>query len=74
MNIKIKRKNGSETIINLKEVTSVLMNNNSIIELKSGQNTIGVINRDTEVSYFDGTERQVGFDYLKKFLMENIGV
>lgn len=73
MNIKIKRKNGSETIVNLKEVTSVLMNNNSIIELKSGQNTVGVINRDTEVSYFDGKDRQVGFDYLEKFLMENIG-
>lgn len=74
MNIKIKRNNGNETIVNLKEITSVQMNANSIIELRAGQNIIGVINRDSEVSYFDGTEREIGFDYLEKFLLENIGV
>ena len=73
MNIKIKRNNGNETIVNLKEITSVQMNANSIIELRAGQNIIGVINRDSEVLYFDGTEREIGFDYLEKFLLEHIG-
>ena len=73
MNIKIKRNNGNETIVNLKEITSVQMIANSIIELWGGQNIISVINRDSGVSYFDGTEREVGFDYLEKFLLENIG-
>ena len=73
MNIKIKRNNGNETIINLKEITSVQMNANSVVELKTGQTIVGVINKDSNVSYFDGTERQVGFDYLEKFLLEHIG-
>lgn len=73
MNIKIKRNNGNETIINLKEITSVQMNANSVVELRTGQTIVGVINKDSNVSYFDGTERQVGFDYLEKFLLEHIG-
>lgn len=73
MNIKIRRNNGNETIVNLKEITSVQMNANSVVELRTGQTIIGVINKDSEVSYFDGTERQVDFDYLEKFLLEHIG-
>lgn len=74
MNIKIVRKNNSENIVNLKQVTNVLVNESkTLFELKSGQDTIGVINSDTRVIYFASMEHDIEFDEIEEFLEHYVG-
>ena len=74
MNIKIVRKNNSENLVNLKQVTNVLVNETkTLFELKNGQDTIGVINGDTQVIYFANMEHEVEFDEIEEFLLHHMG-
>lgn len=74
MNIKIIRKNNSENLVNLKQVTNVLVNETkTLFELKNGQDTIGVINGDTQVTYFANMEHEVEFDEIEEFLLYHMG-
>jgi hypothetical protein len=74
MNIKIIRKNNSKNLVNLKQVTNVLVNETkTLFELKNGQDTIGVINGDTQVTYFASMEHEVEFDEIEEFLLHHMG-
>ncbi len=74
MNIKIVRKNNSENLVNLKQVTNVLVNETkTLFELKNGQDTIGVINGDTQVIYFASMEHELEFGEIKEFLLHHMG-
>lgn len=74
MNIKIVRKNNSENLVNLKQVTNVLVNETkTLFELKNGQDTIGVINADTLVSYFASMEHELEFGEIEEFLLHHMG-
>lgn len=74
MNIKIVRKNNSENLVNLKQVTNVLVNESkTLFELKNGQDTIGVINSDTQVMYFASMEHEVEFSEIEEFLEHYVG-
>jgi hypothetical protein len=74
MNIKIVRKNNSENLVNLKQVTNVLVNETkTLFELKNGQDTIGVINADTLVSYFASMEHELEFAEIEEFLLHHMG-
>jgi len=74
MNIKIVRKNNSENLVNLKQVTNVLVNETkTLFELKNGQDTIGVINGDTQVTYFANMEHEVEFGEIEEFLLHHMG-
>ena len=74
MNNKIIRKNNSENLVNLKQVTNVLVNETkTLFELKNGQDTIGVINGDTQVTYFANMEHEVEFDEIEEFLLHHMG-
>lgn len=74
MNIKIVRKNNSENLVNLKQVTNVLVNETkTLFELKCGQDTIGVINADTQVKYFSNAEHDIDFDKVEEFLEHYVG-
>ena len=74
MNIKIIRKNNSENLVNLKQVTNVLVNETkTLFELKNGQDTIGVINADTQVTYFASMEHELEFGEIEEFLLQHMG-
>ena len=74
MNIKIVRKNNSENLVNLKQVTNVLVNETkTLFELKCGQDTRGVINADTQVKYFSNAEHDIDFDKVEEFLEHYVG-
>lgn len=74
MNIKIIRKNNSKNLVNLKQVTNVLVNEpKTLFELKNGQDTIGVINGDTQVTYFASMEHELEFDEIEEFLLHHMG-
>jgi hypothetical protein len=74
MNIKIIRKNNSKNLVNLKQVTNVLVNEpKTLFELKNGQDTIGIINADTQVTYFASMEHELKFDEIEEFLLHHMG-
>jgi hypothetical protein len=45
----------------------------TLFELKNGQDTIGVINGDTQVTYFASMEHEVEFDEIEEFLLHHMG-
>jgi len=70
MNIKIEHSNGNETIINLSEITHVFCTTAHSMELRSGNDVIGVINENTQVICENGV---LPFDDIKDFLMKHMG-